>query len=148
MRALTACFIAVLGFGGLITVAACSSSTTDASGGAGGAAGASGGSVAGAAGKAAAEAGSTNNGEAGASAGICGFQSEACNSCLMDNCNDKLSACATDSKCAPQLGALPTCACDKTKTAESCQSAFVMKGGEKALVLAMCYQTNCVEACQ
>jgi len=147
MRAFTACFIAVLGFGGLTMVAACSDST-DASGGAGGGAGEAGDtSVAGGAGKAAGgEAGST--GEAGATSTVCGFQTEACNNCLTDKCGDKLGACATDSKCAPQLADLPMCACDKTKTAESCQTTFVTKGGDKALVLAMCYQTNCVEACQ
>ena len=147
MRAFTACFIAVLGFGGLTTVAACSDST-DASGGAGGGAGEAGEtSVAGSAGKpAAGDAGST--GEAGATSTVCGFQTEACNDCLTDSCGDTLGACANDATCAPELADLPTCACDKTKTAESCQNAFVTGGGAKALALATCYQTNCVEACQ
>ncbi|MEO8901298.1 MAG: hypothetical protein ABI488_06315 [Polyangiaceae bacterium] len=171
MRAFSACLAVVLGLG-TCYLAACSSDS-DAGGNAGdagesssagssgksgssgaggdttGAAGdttGAGGDTTGAAGDTTGAAGDTT-GAAGAASTACAFESDACTGCFQKECATELAACAPAVDCGGAISDLDACACDSTKSAEQCETAFVTNGGTKAQPLVDCFNANCATAC-
>jgi len=148
MRVLAACLVGFLGLGALTTMAACSDSTDMGSAGTGG------GSAAGSGGKASSAgststAGSTNTAGAAGSSAACGFATEACSSCLTDNCDAETTACGADDGCRDDLVALPNCVCNPANEADTCIGSFVTANGTLGEKLANCYTANhCDEVCQ
>lgn len=146
MRGLTACLVGFLGLGALATMAACSDSTDSSSGGSGGAGATAGsGGKAGSAGSPSA-AGDSNAGAAGSAE--CGFATDACNTCITDNCAEQTNACAQSDSCISDLFALPNCVCDPSKDADTCVGKFVTDNGDVGEKLANCYSLNCADVCQ
>ena len=142
MRGLAAGLLAVLCFGGLSTMAACSDTSDGGSGGAGGTP-----AAAGSGGKAS-TAGGTSMAGTGGGGVECGFAKPSCNECLVDNCGDELNGCADAGNCVSDLMALPNCVCVPTNDAETCIHDFVEQNGDPAQKVAECYTLNCEDACK
>jgi len=142
MRVLAACFVGFLSLGALATMAACSDSTDAAQAGAGGGSAAGSGS-----GGKAGSAGGTST--AGTGSGVtCGFLSDECTACLTETCEDQTTACAMDSSCGADLGALSICVCDPNKDPDTCIGKFVTDNGDLGTQLAQCYTLNCEDLCK
>ena len=72
----------------------------------------------------------------------CTFLTEACQTCLTDNCKDLVTACGGDATCGEALSLLTVCVCNPSNDATECKATFHTDGGAKAEKLIECYDAQ------